>query len=213
MKYYSFLLLLCCCFGCAESGSKAQTDSTPTVSQSRSALPDCEWCGAMDAPKDLSWSTRIADASEPGEPLVLSGTVYLPDGKTPASNVLVYAYHTNAEGIYPKRGDETGNGQRHGYLRAWVRTNAEGAYRFETIRPEAYPSRSEPAHMHLTVAHDSIPEYWLNATQFQGDPLLPKTLPPLTERDGGYPSTIKLIKDAQGVWQGTRDIILRSATD
>ncbi|WP_051957469.1 dioxygenase family protein [Altibacter lentus] len=208
MRCYPFLLLVLVCFGCAETTTKAQTKTTENASRKQQSLPDCEWCGAMDAPESLSWSTTIAPEEEPGAPLILTGTVYWQDGKTPAENVWIYAYHTNAKGIYPKRGDETGNGQRHGYLRAWVRTNAEGKYRFETIRPEAYPSRSEPAHVHMTVAHDSFPEYWLNGTQFKGDPLLPETLPALTDRDGGFPSTIALTKDSEGNWLGSRDIVL-----
>ena len=75
------------------------------------------WGGTSEAPNDVSWSTRIASAEELGERLVVVGTVYLEDGLTPAPGVLIYAYHTNAQGKYPKRGDEAGNGRLHGYLR------------------------------------------------------------------------------------------------
>jgi protocatechuate 3,4-dioxygenase beta subunit len=57
------------------------------------ALPSCEWCGATEAPKELSWHTRIAASKEAGEPLAISGTVYAPDGATPASDVVLYLYH------------------------------------------------------------------------------------------------------------------------
>ena len=95
---------------------------------------DCEWCGAMDAPENLSWKTRIAPENEPGEPLILQGTIYEPDGTTPAKGIVVYAYNTNAQGIYPKRGDESGNCKRHGYLRGWAITNEKGNYQFTTIK-------------------------------------------------------------------------------
>jgi hypothetical protein len=37
------------------------------------------------APAKLSWKTVIASAGEPGEPLVVSGTIYGPNGKDQAS--------------------------------------------------------------------------------------------------------------------------------
>ncbi|MDQ3582177.1 MAG: hypothetical protein M3495_11475 [Pseudomonadota bacterium] len=48
-------------------------------------LPDCEWCGAADAPPSLTWEATLADPAQPGERLVVSGTVYQPDGRTPAA--------------------------------------------------------------------------------------------------------------------------------
>lgn len=80
-------------------------------------LPSCEWRGADEAPDSLSWQISIAPPDEPGDSLIVTGTVYRPDGRTPAPGVILYVYHTNAQGIYPKKGDETGNGRRHGYLR------------------------------------------------------------------------------------------------
>src|SRR4051812_22825989 len=43
---------------------------------------------------------RIAPADEPGERLVIHGKVYEADGRTPAAGVVVYAYHTDAKGLY-----------------------------------------------------------------------------------------------------------------
>ncbi|MEL6719082.1 MAG: intradiol ring-cleavage dioxygenase, partial [Bacteroidota bacterium] len=67
--------------------------------------------------------------------LKLTGIVYQQDGKTPAPNVIIYAYHTNRAGIYPKRENSEGWERRHGYLRAWVKTNADGNYTFYTFQP------------------------------------------------------------------------------
>ena len=81
------------------------------ASQDRSAqLRACEWCGADEAPANLTWRVTIADEMEPGDPLILRGVVYAADGATPVPNVLLYMYHTNDEGVYPRRGNETGNG-------------------------------------------------------------------------------------------------------
>ncbi len=175
----------------------------------KTELPDCEWCGAMDAPEFLSYTSTIADENEPGERLIYSGTVYQPDGVTPAEDVLVYAYHTNAKGIYAKDGSETGNGLRHGYLRGWVKTNAQGQYQFNTILPAPYPSRNEPAHIHLTLTGEDFDEYWISSTLFEGDSLITDELKSKLDRVAGPNNIIKLTKDENGVWFGSRDIILQ----
>ncbi len=171
--------------------------------QEREPLPACEWCGADEAPDDLNWETTIAPPDEPGEPLVINGTVYQPDGVTPASDVILYIYHTNAKGIYPKRGDETGNGRRHGYLRSWVQTNKAGHYRFKTIRPAPYPNRREAAHIHMTVKEPDRKEYWIDSIKFNGDSLL-------SEADKRSAGLIELSRDSEGVWRGQRNIILKN---
>ena len=164
-------------------------------------LPTCEWCGTSEAPRDLTSTVRIAGANEPGERMVLTGRL-IRDGK-PVPNAIVYAYHTNAKGVYPKRGNETGNAQRHGYLRGWLRTDAEGKFRIESIRPASYPSRNFAAHVHLTVAEPGKAEVSGGEFQFADDPLV-------RDRDGVGIQLVEL-KKVNGVWRGTRDIDLNRA--
>ncbi len=175
--------------------------------RAQESLPRCEWCGAAELPPDATWHSRIAPADEPGEPLVVEGVVYRPDGTTPAAGIVIYAYQTNAEGIYAKRGNETGNARRHGYLRGWVRTGADGRYRFTTIRPAPYPTRSEPAHIHMTILEPGRDEYWIDSVHFEGDPLLTdevrRALPDL-----GGPGIVDPTQDADGVWHARRNIVL-----
>ena len=142
-------------------------DPAVPIQQIAQRLPDCEWCGAREAPEKLSWQTSIADEKEAGERIILEGTVFEKDGVTPAEGVTIYAYHTNSQGIYARRGNETGNGRRHGYLRGWVKTNTDGQYRFQTIKPAPYPSHNEPAHVHMTLWRDDFEEYWINSTWFK----------------------------------------------
>jgi protocatechuate 3,4-dioxygenase, beta subunit len=152
--------------GCTRSG--AQSAERAVVQP----LPECEWCGAPEAPRELGNVLVIPTAGEEGEKLVVEGTVYAADGRTPAAGVLLYAYHTNARGVYPKRGDETGNGRRHGHVRGWLRTGADGRYRIETTRPGTYPSRDDPAHVHLTVREDGDAERSIEDIVFEDDPLV-----------------------------------------
>jgi protocatechuate 3,4-dioxygenase beta subunit len=198
---YALCLVLCGACQPAPGNSSAQEKS------GKDPLPSCEWCGAAEAPQELSWETRIEGPDEPGEPLVISGTVFQPDGETPAPNVVLYLYHTNNEGVYPKRGDEKGNARRHGYLRAWLRTGERGQYRFTTIRPAPYPGRTSPAHIHVTVKEPDKPEYWLDSYIFEGDPLItPEHRARLRNRGGS--GIVRLEKDDDGVWRAERDIIL-----
>lgn len=172
------------------------------VAQSADLLPACEWCGTAEAPAELGPRVTIAEESEPGERLVIRGTVFEPDGATPASGVLLYLYHTNVDGIYPKRGDETGNARRHGYLRGWLRTDGRGAYAIETILPGNYPGRDAAAHIHVTVQEsDGTPEYWLPSFKFADDPHL--------DEDPDSPNVLELER-RDGAWHGRRDIVLPS---
>ncbi len=169
----------------------------------------CNWCGTSEAPETVSWRTVIPPREEPGEKLIISGTVYLPDGKTPAEDIIVYVHHTNNEGIYPKRGNEKGNGKYHGYLRGWMKTGSNGKYEFETIRPAAYHSHAgEPAHIHYNIQGPDYPEYWLTAIWFSDDPRITDEYKKSIKRSGGFSNIISLAKDDNNVLRGERNIIL-----
>jgi protocatechuate 3,4-dioxygenase beta subunit len=89
-------------------------------------------------PREFGSSVRIAPVAEPGEPLVLEGVVRDSRGR-PAPGITVYAYHTDATGVYPPDGRFRGRSAfHHGRLRAWARTDSAGHYRFATIRPGGY---------------------------------------------------------------------------
>ena len=171
---------------------------------------DCPACGVREAPRKLSSSTVIAPPGEPGERLVISGTVFRADGRTPAPGVVVYAYHTNAAGIYPKRGNERGYARWHGYLRGWVRSDARGRYEFRTIRAATYPSRVEPAHVHLEVRTPNGREYDLTAIVDSADPLVTPEYRRLAARINtrGGEGIVPFRRDSAGVWHARRDIVL-----
>jgi protocatechuate 3,4-dioxygenase beta subunit len=67
----------------------------PVVSVSQETeLPDCEWCGATEAPESLSWKTVVASDDEPGQRMIISGRVFKADGRTPAEGVILYVNQT-----------------------------------------------------------------------------------------------------------------------
>jgi len=170
-------------------------------------LPTCEWCGAAEAPRGVGPAVTIAGAAEPGERLIVTGTVLQADGRTPAAGVLIYAYHTNAAGVYPKRGDERGNARRHGYLRGWMRTGADGRYRIETIRPGTYPSRADPAHIHLTVVPPGAAEQSVDDVVFEDDPLVTPAYRARVRERGGS-GIVRATRTAGDTLRAVRDIHL-----
>jgi len=206
-----FLSLLISLYACGQNENKTVEPISKGLDNKSVEKQGCNWCGTSEAPENVTWSTVIPSKEEEGEKLVISGTIYLPDGKTPAKGIVVYVHHTNHEGIYPKRGDENGNGQYHGYLRGWMKTDSNGKYQFETIRPAAYHSHEgEPAHIHYNIEGANYPEYWLTALWFSDDPRVTKEYLLSVKRDGGYSNVISLTKDDNKTLRGTRNIILET---
>ena len=134
----------------------------------------CEGCEAIYeyGNKTLKSTDTLPDFEKFEPKLKVMGTVFKSDGKTPARDVIIYIYHTNRKGIYEKKGNETGWGKRHGYIRGWVKTGADGKYAFYTFRPASYPDRQAPEHIHVTIKEPGINEYWIDEYLFEDDPLL-----------------------------------------
>ncbi len=169
----------------------------------------CEGCEAIDeyGDKKLTRTDTLPDFNIPGPKMVIFGTVFKKDGKTPAPGVILYIYHTDQSGVYAKKGDETGWAKRHGYIRGWIKTNQIGEYRFYTNRPGAYPNRSAPEHIHITVKEPEINEYWIDSFNFDDDPLLTPSARNKKQKRGGS-GIIELRSNAQGLLECKRDIIL-----
>jgi protocatechuate 3,4-dioxygenase beta subunit len=173
----------------------------------------CEGCEAVfeGLPADraaIPAVSRIAPAGEPGEPLVLSGTVRSGDGQ-PAAGLIVYAYHTDAGGIYPRSEAAAGPAShRHGRLRGFARTGPDGRYRFDTIRPGGYPNTDIPQHVHLHVIESGRCSYYLDDVVFTDDPRLTARQREAHKHGRGGYGVVTPRKDAAGTWIAERDITL-----
>ena len=165
-------------------------------------VPTGEWW-AGGGPRLAPPSSEIVDPGEPGDWLILSGTVYGDDGRTALSGVTVYVYQTDVRGLYNREG-RFGVPHR---IRGWVNTDDHGRYEFRTIRPGPYPNRTSPAHIHMTVCRPDIPEWWLPEIRFLGDPLLTGADHDVVARDGRF-SNVQALAQRDGYWRCTRDVRL-----
>lgn len=147
----------------------------------------------------------VAD-NEPGETMIIWGTIYLPNGETPAKDAVLSVWQTDAKGYYIAGGG--GAGELHPRIHGRMKTGADGKYEFRTIKPGQYPSHTTPAHVHGHISAPDFPEYAI-IYYFNGDDLITaKNRTELNNNRGGTPSIIKLIRNSSGVLIGHRDIIL-----
>jgi protocatechuate 3,4-dioxygenase beta subunit len=148
-------------------------------------------------------SLVLTNASEPGERLVIEGTLYDADGETPLPGVVIHLYHTDAEGYYSPNSTRADDPRIQGD----VRTDARGNYRVVTIRPGAYPDGRVPAHVHYVVDPEGPREQRFELF-FEGDPHLS---PGALERSRGQGKTAAiqpLEKNEDGTFHVTRDLRL-----
>ncbi len=132
---------------------------------------------------------------ESGEtPMRVEGAVYRSDGVTPAAGVIVYAYQTGVDGSYDINAD--GVPKR----RAFMRTNEQGAFTLNTLRPGSYPSGSEPAHIHFQFWGTDAPLQWSPAMVLSDDPLVSDAMRRDAEANAPF-NTVVSPEFEDGVWR------------
>ncbi len=171
----------------------------------------CEGCEAVLEYGDqtLKAIDTMPNTDEEGLPLKITGTVFRSDGETPASGIVLYFYQTDHDGLYTPSKGATGWARKHGATRKWLKTDANGQYTLYTRKPGAYPSGTEPPHIHLTVLEPDGAYYWLPSYLFAGDDLRSEASHASSNPRGGYARLLQLEKKGD-LWLGTRDIVLRA---
>jgi protocatechuate 3,4-dioxygenase beta subunit len=161
-------------------------------------LPE-EWFHHLPGPAFGRLRVRPQDADltrqhagEPvGERIMVTGRV-LDAGGRPVRDTLVEVWQANAAGRYVDAADDhpapldpnfTGAGR--------CLTDAEGRYRFVTVKPGAYPWRNHenawrPAHIHFSLFGPRLASRVVTQMYFPGDPLMP------------YDPILNSIPDARG---------------
>lgn len=160
------------------------------------------------APQNAPSSIVVVGSKEPGERLIVTGQVT--DGTKPLAGISIYVFHTDADGLYTRDGRNSDETAR---LHGAMRSDANGRYRFETIRPGNYPGFPPvPAHVHYVVRAPGYKlmmfELWfeddhaLAERRSVGMPDVPAIYPP------NAVAIRPVTRDAGGVWHSTRDLTM-----
>lgn len=130
---------------------------------------------------DLTRNGRVN--GEPlGERIIVTGRVLDEDAR-PVANTLVELWQANASGRYIHKVDQHDAPLDPNFLGAGrCVTDAEGRYRFLTIKPGAYPWRNHPnawrpQHIHFSLFGPAFATRLVTQMYFPGDPL--HTLDPM----------------------------------
>lgn len=203
---WSFVISFC---SCSQKKSQSPVEKKKNDTEIKVG-GSCEGCEAVFesslAFDMLSTTDTLPDFNEQGTKIEISGIIYRQDGKTPANDVVLYIYHTDQTGIYPKKGDEKGMAKRHGYIRGWIKTDVNGFYKFYTLVPASYPNSNNPRHIHPIIKEHGKTEYWIEDFLFDDDPLLPAIEKTKTNARGGNGVLKTEMKD--GMLRAIRNIIL-----
>jgi protocatechuate 3,4-dioxygenase, beta subunit len=129
------------------------------------------------APEDSDLTRQHAGAPL-GERIIVSGRV-LDEDDRPVSHTLVEIWQANAAGRYLHSGDQHSAPLDPNFSGAGrAMTDAEGRYKFVTVKPGAYPWRNHPnawrpAHIHFSLFGPSFLTRLVTQMYFPGDPLIP----------------------------------------
>lgn len=170
-------------------------------------LGRCDGCEAVydGRPAYITAQAQLTGKDEPGERLRLQGRVLGADGE-PAAGIQVYAYQTDHAGSYPPLGGVGAAARRHGRLRGWAVSDAQGLYRFDTVRPGSYPGSTVPQHIHMHVIEPGRCTYYLDDVLFADDPHMAGKSERKSPRGGN--GLTQPERNAEGSWQVHRDIHL-----
>lgn len=151
----------------------------------------------------------LTSEREPGQRLIVTGTVRDPAGK-PVAGALLHIFHTDAQGHYTRAAvmDEP-----HARLFEYIRTGPDGRYEFATIRPGGYPGRPDrqgeewriPSHVHFEIDASGFAHRGFQMV-FDDDP---RMTPYWHEwaRKGKHP-VVSVTRDPDGAHHVVNDIVL-----
>lgn len=151
-------------------------DTSPPNDASSDASSDGGQCDAtgddVEGPFHVEGAPQRADLApddEPGDPIIIQGTVYESDCTTPIEGALLDVWHANDDGDYYDASEDY-------RLRGQLQTDADGTYEIRTIRPGRYPDAGglRPRHVHFIISsppHGSLTTqmYFADDSQLQDD--------------------------------------------
>jgi protocatechuate 3,4-dioxygenase beta subunit len=198
---------------------RTQAETKPSKSASaacKETTPDFYGQGPFYTPNaPVLLNDRLADLSELGDQLTITGRVYNNDCTEALPNTIIDIWHADHNGDYDNSGF---------HLRGKTTTNAQGFYVFHTIKPGKYLNGGayRPSHIHFKI---TPPGQDTLTTQlyFEGDPdntTDPASSPvsgiydardriiPLTNNGGMFEGTWDIIVDGDGIKVGVETLHL-----
>jgi protocatechuate 3,4-dioxygenase, beta subunit len=159
-------------------------------------------------PDSMSSSGRVAPEDEPGIPMVIEGRVVDPDGSA-AGGVVVHVYHRDQDGFDFGPGDNALTTWR---LQGWVKTDGDGRFRLQTIRPGTDHMGREGAHIHITLESDDYGRQWAPTVFLSDDPLLTETQR-RRSREAGEFGWVREVRTTDGVQYVSVNLQLKERAD
>ncbi|MDX1522092.1 MAG: hypothetical protein R3264_10730 [Anaerolineae bacterium] len=151
------------------------TSPRPTRVRIESGPDGCittPWGGRVGYRPEAPFQTNLVPPGSEGKILIVSGTVYAADCRTPLAGAQIEIWHADADGSY-----------QSSPFRARLITDSNGAYEFTTIKPLPYDAWDDvhPARIHYQVSYPGAPTV---ATQifFDDDPVLKRRVTSSTQR-------------------------------
>jgi hypothetical protein len=192
-------IVLAGCQGTGGSPGSAPSAGTGTGTATATADGRCEAddIGAVDAGSVLvaGPGNGVPPSTATGDRLVLVGVV-LDTGCRPAAEASIDVWHTDARGVYGPTDGECC------YYRGTVRTDLNGRFRLDTVRPGRYAgANAPPAHIHMDIRHRS--GGLMTELVFVGDPGVPPTAV-----EGLTPVALHRVAGATQSWYGEAVLVL-----
>lgn len=208
LQTHSLIFLSTVLLACTpKNNAESQANQAKTT---RSLSPgNCETCELIfiGMPDEINSVDTSKGWENEGQKLIVSGKIFEPDQKTPAKDIVLYYYHTDRNGIYSPGPGMPNAARRHGHLRGWVRTGADGAFTINTNRPANYPNSEFEAHIHVIIKEPDLNlPYWIDAWVFDDDPKLTPEMRKRMENRGG--NGIMKPRIENGVQVANQDVIL-----
>ena len=155
----------------------------------------------------ISSTDSIPDFEGKNQKLKITGTIYKSDGKTPASDVIMYIEHADEDGDFDLR---KLNDKRYTHHRGWIKTNASGQYAFYTFIPGGDRRYNQLQQLFPTIKEEANEFYNLESFLFDSDPLLTKACRKKIQKKGDVSRILKPIKQGD-LLVVEKDIVLESS--